>query len=95
MQVVPLPADNVLNALKAQLQSSNLTVDFAQTGTRSANGIAWTLYSAKALTAAIDLALGEKDNQTYMLLMQSSLNDRTVLYEAVFVPAVEALTTAP
>jgi pimeloyl-ACP methyl ester carboxylesterase len=94
MQMVPLPADNLLNVLKTQLKSSNVNVDFAVTEKRSANGIAWTVYSAKALTAAIDLALGEKDKMTYMLLMQSPLNDRDVLYDAVFLPAVDALQLA-
>ncbi len=94
IQVVPVPPDTVLNLLKNQLKSSNLTVDFTETGKRTANGIEWTLYSAQALTAAIDLALGVKDNLTYLLLMQSPLNDRDVLNEAVFVPAVEALKPA-
>ena len=94
LQVVPVPPETVLNLLKSQLKASDLNVDFAETGKRSINGIEWTLYTANALTASVDLALGTQGDMTYLLLMQSPLNDRAVLYEAVFLPAVEALQQA-
>ena len=94
LQVVPVPPETVLNLLKSQLKASDLNVDFAETGKRSINGIEWTLYTANALTASVDLALGTQGDMTYLLLMQSPLNDRAVLYEAVFMPAVEALQQA-
>ncbi len=91
LQAAPVPSDTVLNVLKSQLSTANLTIDFAETGKRSANGIEWTLYTANAMTSSIDLALGTQGNLTYILLMQSPLNDRDVLYQAVFVPSIDAL----
>jgi pimeloyl-ACP methyl ester carboxylesterase len=90
-QAAPLPPDTLLNLLENQLKGSDATIKFEQTGTRSANGIDWNLYSAVMSASGIDLALGEKDKVTYLVMMQSLSIDRKVLYEAIFLPAVEAL----
>lgn len=90
-QAAPVPADTVLNLLKSQLKSSDINVTLDQAGTRSANGIDWKLYSDNLQVSTIDLALGEKDNVTYLVMLQGPVNDHKVLYDAVFLPAVDAL----
>jgi pimeloyl-ACP methyl ester carboxylesterase len=90
-QGVPVPADTVMNLLKNQFKSSDINVTFDQAGTRSANGIDWKLYSGVVQVSTIDLALGEKDNVTYLIMLQGPVNDHKVLYDAVFLPAVDAL----
>jgi hypothetical protein len=91
LQAAPIDPDTLLNLLKNQLKSSDFNVEFEQIGTRAANGIDWTIYSGEALIAAVDIALGEKDGMTYLILMQVPLSDRTVLREAVLLPVIDAL----
>ena len=87
----PLPAESLIGLLESQFASTDYKVKFEKTGTRSANGTSWDLYSAQVSIAQIDLAVGAKDGTTYMVMMQSPLNDHAVLYDAVFLPAVDAL----
>jgi hypothetical protein len=42
-------------------------------------------------TAGVDLALGQKGNMTYLVMLQSPLNDRKALVDGVFLPAIDAL----
>jgi hypothetical protein len=42
----------------------------------------------------VDLAVGTRDNVTYFILLQAPKNDHAVLYEAVFLPAIDALKPA-
>ena len=91
LQAAPIDPDTLLNLFKNQLKSSDFNVEFEKTGTRTANGIDWTIYSGEALIAAVDIALGQKDNMTYLILMQSPLSDRAVLREAVLMPVIDAL----
>jgi pimeloyl-ACP methyl ester carboxylesterase len=94
IQAAPIDPDTLLNLFKNQLKSADFNVEFEQTGTRSANGIDWTIYSGEALIAAVDIALGEKDGMTYLILMQTPLSDRAVLREAVLWPVIDALKPA-
>lgn len=90
----PLPAESLIGLLESQFASTDYKVKFEKTGTRSANGTSWDLYSTQISIAQIDLAIGAKDGTTYMVMMQSPLNDHPVLYDAVFLPAVDALKSA-
>ncbi len=91
MQAAPVPPEMFLNLLKQQISQANIQIEFEQTGTRTANGIEWQMYTTQADISGIDLALGEKDNVTYLVMMQSPLNDRQALIDGVFLPAVDAL----
>jgi pimeloyl-ACP methyl ester carboxylesterase len=91
MMAAPLAPEMFLNLMQQQLSQSNYKIEFAPAGTRTANGIKWTLYQTNADTSSIDLALGQKAGTTYLIMMQSPLNDRKALMEGVFVPAVDAL----
>ena len=93
-QAAPVPADTVLNLLKSQFKSSDINVTLDQVGTRSANGIDWKLYSGAVQVSTMDLALGEKDGTTYLVMLQGPVNDHAVLHDAVFLPAVDALKSA-
>jgi pimeloyl-ACP methyl ester carboxylesterase len=91
IQAAPVSPDMYLNLLKQQLSQANITIEFEQTGTRTANGINWTLYKTQADTSGIDLALGQKNNVTYLIMLQSPLDDRQALMQGVFMPAIDAL----
>jgi hypothetical protein len=91
VQAAPIAPDMFLNFMQQQLSQANYKIEFEPAGTRSANGINWTLYKAQADISGLDLALGQKGNITYLVMMQSPLNDRQALVEGVFLPAIDAL----
>jgi pimeloyl-ACP methyl ester carboxylesterase len=90
-QAGPIQPSMFLNLMKSQLAQSGIKTDFAETGTRAANGLTWKLYAATISIAGVDIAIAEGDGITYFVLLQSPITDRDVLYNAVFLPAVDAL----
>jgi hypothetical protein len=90
-QAGPIQPAMFLNLIKGQLAQSGIKTDFVETGTRKANGLTWTLYTATVSIAGVDIAIAEGNNLTYFVLLQSPINDRDVLYNAIFLPAVDAL----
>lgn len=90
-QAGPIQPSMFLNLMKSQLAQSGIKTDFAETGTREANGLTWKLYAATVSIAGVDIAIAEGDSLTYFVLLQSPITDRDVLYDAVFLPAVDAL----
>ena len=57
-----------------------------------ANGLTWTLYSFKVQGLSIDMALAESGGQGLVVILQSEPRERDALYEAVFLPVIDALT---
>ncbi len=90
----PLAPDAFLSAMQQQLSQANIKIEFQPAGTRSANGIDWALYKTQADISGLDLALGESNGITYLIMLQSPLNDRQALIEGVFLPAIDALKPA-
>ena len=62
-----------------------------RTAERQANDLTWSLYAFEVQGIPRDLALAAHEGGTLIVLMRSASDERDVLYEAVFVPAVEAL----
>jgi len=91
MIAAPVAPGLFLDVMQQQLSQANIKIEFEQVGTRSANDIEWTLYKTQLDTASIDLALGQRNNTTYLIMLQSPLNDRQALVKGVFLPAVDAL----
>jgi pimeloyl-ACP methyl ester carboxylesterase len=91
MQAAPVPAETLVGLLESQLASNDVKAKFEKITTRSANGIEWDIYSTSISIADVDLAIGARDGMTYFILLQAPKNDHAVLYEAVFLPAVDAL----
>ena len=91
MQAAPVAPDLLLNIMQQQLSQANYKIEFESAGTRSANGIDWTLYTTQADVSGLDLALGQKGGVTYLVMMQSPLNDRKAFVDGVFLPAINAL----
>ena len=90
-QAAPLPAETLVKLLESQFASNEIKAEFEKTATRSANGIDWDIYSTSISIADVDLAVGAQGNMTYIILLQAPKNDHAVWYEAVFLPAVDAL----
>lgn len=93
-QAGPLQPTVFLNLMKNQLAQNGIKADFAETGTRAANGLTWKLYATTVSIAGIDIAIAEGDSLTYFVLLQSPIGDRDALYTAVFLPAVDALKSS-
>jgi pimeloyl-ACP methyl ester carboxylesterase len=60
-------------------------------GERQANDLTWSLYAFEAQGTLRDLALAESAEGTLIVLVRSASDERDALYEAVFVPVVDAL----
>jgi pimeloyl-ACP methyl ester carboxylesterase len=89
-QAAPIPPETLVQLLESQFASSEIKAKFEKTASRSANGIDWDIYSTSISIADVDLAVGSLDNMTYFILLQAPKNDHAVLYEAVFLPAIDA-----
>jgi hypothetical protein len=85
----PMTADDLLGLFTTQLDLENKP---ESVGRREANGLTWTLYSFKVLGLAIDMALAQSGAQGLVAILQSEPRERDALYEAVFLPVIDALT---
>jgi pimeloyl-ACP methyl ester carboxylesterase len=88
-QSAPVPLATLLDLLTGQL---GLDEAPGEAGTREANGLTWALYETTVQNLSIDIALAEADGTAYVILLQSSPEERESLYEAVFLPTIDALT---
>ncbi len=91
-QSAPLDAGEVLASLLPQL---NLTDAPESVGTHQGEALDWTLYqvdvSSGDLELAVDLALAEREANTYIVLLQTTPDEYDELHEAVFLPVLDAL----
>jgi pimeloyl-ACP methyl ester carboxylesterase len=91
LQAAPVPPETLVSLFESQLAGSDVKAKFEKSATRSANGIDWEIFSTSISIADVDLALGTRNNLTYVILLQAPKNDHAVLYEAVLLPAIDAL----
>jgi pimeloyl-ACP methyl ester carboxylesterase len=95
-QAAPGVAEQIIPALLPQLGLDKLPDSVA---TLEAGELTWTLYKvdvqAGSLTVAVDLALAESENKTYIVLFQTAPEEYDALHDSVFLPAVNALARAP
>lgn len=92
LQSAPLAPATLMSALLPQLRLSEapepvetITNDFAE----------WTRYEitveGNGITVAVDFAITNVNNVTYLVMLQSAPQERDVLYTQAFLPAVDAL----
>jgi pimeloyl-ACP methyl ester carboxylesterase len=93
-QAGPVAKDMLLRLLTAQIEQSGFQVEFEPAGSRAANGLEWSLYTAEASIASLDLALAEQGGVTYIVLLQALVDERAALYDKLFLPLVDALQPA-
>ena len=92
LQSAPVPPDQVLTQFNNQFNAQG--VFFTATGQKHASPwLTYTLYSASYGLTRIDMALGSDSSggKTYVVLLQSPLSQRDGLYQAVFLPVMDAL----
>ena len=86
-QSVPIPPQAALDALLPQLGLSEAP---PSAGTHQGETLRWMLYEVETLGVAVDLALSEAADATYIVIMQSPPAEHDALHDAVFLPALDA-----
>jgi pimeloyl-ACP methyl ester carboxylesterase len=87
-QAAPVTADDLLALVSGQL---GLEEPPEAVGEREANGLRWTLYAVMVQGIEIDMALTEADGLALIVLLQSDPGEHEALYQAVFLPVIDAL----
>jgi hypothetical protein len=87
-QAAPMSAGDLLTLVSSQLGLEEVP---EAVGEREANGLTWTLYAVTVQGVEIDMALTEADGLALIVLLQSDPGEHEALYEAVFLPAIDAL----
>ena len=59
-------------------------------GERDANGLVWVLYSFEVDGLIRDLAAAGDGEVSYLVVVRSAPDERDLLYEAVFIPIIDA-----
>jgi pimeloyl-ACP methyl ester carboxylesterase len=91
LQSAQVPPDQVLTQFNSQFNAQG--VFFTATGQKHASPwLTYTLYSASFGLTRIDMALGgDSSGKSYVIVLQSPLSQRDGLYQAVFLPVMDAL----
>ncbi|MBN1483545.1 MAG: alpha/beta fold hydrolase [Chloroflexia bacterium] len=84
----PFSPATLINQLSEQLALDSVPQADAQ---RQANELEWSLYYVETSGVAVDIALAAYGDGSLAVMLQSAPNERDALYEAVFLPAVDAL----
>jgi len=93
-QAAPVAPDMVLRLMESQFEQAGAKAKFEQVGTRQANGLDWILYRADISIIGVDMAVAESGGTTYLVLMQSLIDERDSLTDVLFLPVVDALKPA-
>lgn len=90
-QSAPVSTEDVLASLLPQL---GLTEAPQSVGTHQGKVLEWTLYQVDVASGngkvAVDLALSDKENTTYIVLLQSAPDEHDALHESIFLPVLDA-----
>lgn len=79
-----------------ELITSRLGLDEApeSSGSRETESFTWTLYGVEVQGVAVEIATtNPEDNLTLMVLLQGAVDERDSLYQALFLPVVDSLTS--
>ncbi|MBN1965899.1 MAG: alpha/beta fold hydrolase [Anaerolineae bacterium] len=88
VQAVAVDLPTMLAALSDQI---GLRAVPQQVDTRVSDWYSWRLYRVEVAGGVVDLALAERGGRTAVVLLASETIERDALYQAVFVPVVDAL----
>lgn len=91
VQSAPLAAPVLLDALQGQLGVETLPESESQIETEI---FTWDVYQVDVeadIVISVTMAVAESDNTTYLVLLQSTVEERETLVETVFNPVVESV----
>lgn len=88
-----MTAEQLTAALLSQLDIEELP---ESVGSYESAAFTWDLYTieveAPGVTIMVDVALAETEVATYLILLQAMPDEYDVLHDAIFIPAIDALT---
>jgi hypothetical protein len=87
-QAAPVSAEELLIQLVDKLELDAVP---RAVGQRQGDGFTWTLYAVSAEGLEIDMALAESSGLALLVMLQSEPGERDALYDAAFLPMVDAL----
>jgi hypothetical protein len=87
-QAAPVSAEELLNLLMEQLGVSEA---LESSGEREANSLTWQIYSLETEGVNRDVALAQGDGIAFIVVLRSDAIEHDELYEAIFLPVVDAL----
>ena len=87
-QAAPMSAEGLMEILVGQF---GLEGTPESVGQRETKDLTWTLYAFSLQGLEIDMALAESSGLALLVLVQSEPAEHDALYEAVFLPVVDAL----
>jgi pimeloyl-ACP methyl ester carboxylesterase len=89
-QAAPLPEAQLAGLLAGQF---GIDAFPEAASVREANGLTWSLYETPGPQGLLaDVALANRAGMTYVIVLLSGASDRAAYYDALFIPAVDALT---
>jgi pimeloyl-ACP methyl ester carboxylesterase len=83
-----LPGGNV--DLVLPILGAQFGIKGDEAATREANGLKWRLLAGELQNIPVNLAITDSNGKIYMILMLSNAEDRDALYEALFIPSIDA-----
>jgi hypothetical protein len=96
VQSFPGSKSSVLAALSSSFESSGFEETPRKTGSRSANGLTWTIYQSKFNGEPVSVALAQvSSRRTLALIMVVSAPERDAFYKGLFIPMLDALEYVP
>jgi len=87
-QAAPVAAEELFNLLMEQLGVSEAPESSDE---RIANGLTWQLYSLEIQGINRDIALAQGDGIAFIVVLRSDAGEHDELYQAIFLPVVDAL----
>jgi len=91
LQIAVEPAMSAEGLLEAITKGYGLGDTPESTGEREANGMTWSIYAFEVQGIPRVLGLAGTESGTYAVVMRSAADERDALYEAVFLPVIDAL----
>ena len=87
-QAAPGSVQDLLARLTGQLGLDEMP---PSVGEREANNLTWTLYAVTVQGVSVDIAVSQGEELALIVLLQGAPEERDILYEQLFLPAVDAL----
>ena len=90
-QIAVDPTKGVEELLDVLTEAYGLKERPESTGERQANDLTWSLYTLEAQGLLRDIALAESEGSVLIVILRSAADERDALYDAIFLPVVDAL----
>jgi pimeloyl-ACP methyl ester carboxylesterase len=91
LQASSMRAEEFLDWIAHNYQGVGMTAIPRAVGEREANDLIWKLYVSELRGNPVDLALAESDSLTLLVVLSTRNDERDAMYEAVYLPVIDAL----